>query len=154
MLQSHLTSQGLRFGIWESKFFPLLEKLMGAERFANWKEVREARQFGLANISEEYELLKTRDEASLVFSPQAEVTWEIYHWLDKKAEAFVKDDYQLLDLGCGSGLLVSWFAKQFPKLKIAGADNSVNLLARTCHPTFVPSVDHSTFPSSLASMRC
>ncbi len=106
----------------------LLEKMMGEERFAEWQDIRDARQFGLADISEEYELLKTRDEASLVFSPQAEVMWEVYHWLDKKAEAFVQDGYKLLDLGCGPGLLVSWFAKQFPKLKILGADNSDSLL--------------------------
>ncbi len=102
---------------------------MGSARFEEWLAVRELRRLGQASVSDEYELFRSREEVSLVFSPQAELTWEIFNWLDLKAQSYIQEGSRVLDLGCGYGLFCSWLASQYSSIEIVGVDNSESLLS-------------------------
>lgn len=101
---------------------------MGREKYENWTELNLLLDLGLDVEADRYRLLQSVAEWSCGSSLQSQLMLEIGVWLDEKVARHRSDTSKICDLGCGAGLLTSWFAREYPTCQVIGVDALENAL--------------------------
>ena len=76
----------------------------------------------------EYLTLRTAEEVNALFGLQSHITLMVCDWLAAQVAHSGLTGGRIADLGCGSGLLTSWLAKQHPDCEVVGWDGMRNFV--------------------------
>ncbi len=127
-LQHHFEKAGLRFDLDEGQVLASLKSVFGTKRYREWHTASVARQSGWGSSVAEYEKLRTAEEVNTLFSLQSHITLMVCEWLAAQVSHLGLTNGRIGDLGCGSGLLASWLAKQHSDCEVIGWDGLLNLV--------------------------
>lgn len=127
-LRRHFEIAGLRFDLTTNQVLAALKELLGRKRHAEWRDASIARQEGWGRPEAEYAALRSAEEVNTLFSMQPHITLAVCEWLAAQVENSGLTGGRIGDLGCGSGLLTSWLAKQHPECEVVGWDGMQNLV--------------------------
>ena len=81
-IKSYFAKAGVKFDISEDAWHRQLERLLGADRFDEWQNIRMQRQIDGFDITHEYQMVESAAEANMLFSMQANVMLAIATWID------------------------------------------------------------------------
>lgn len=127
-LQRHFMQAGLRFDLDTDEVLNALKQVFSKKRYREWHAASVARQSGWGSSDAEYETLRTAEEVNTLFSLQSHVTLVVCEWLAVQVAHSGLTSGRIGDLGCGSGLLTSWLAKQHPDCEVVGWDGMQNFV--------------------------
>ncbi len=75
------------------------------------------------HIKDHYDALAGSYERRWQAYNQCQIDWVMAHWPDDTGQEF-----SVLDLGCGTGLMLAAIKRRFPKAKLIGVDGSSGML--------------------------
>jgi hypothetical protein len=121
-LQSYLASQGVKFGLRPGAYQRQLAKVLGPGRYEDYQDRFERAMAGRCGVSELYRFARTREEANLLFSSQSDVFLKNASWIDGKVAEAVRPGGRVAEMGCATGALTAWLARENPGCSFVGID--------------------------------
>jgi len=125
-LKAHFRASGTLFEITPYAVFQRLKKVMGSKRYNHWQAVC-SEEIGPEPVNV-YELFVTAEEINTLFSAQRAESLSIAEWITSAMTPGVTAGSRVIDLGCGSGILTGWLAKQLPGCDVVGVDEVENMI--------------------------
>jgi hypothetical protein len=121
-LRSHLASRGMKFGLGFKAYHREFEKVLGPDRYEEYQKTFERVKAGRGEIWELYRFARTPEEASIIFSSQAESIFRNAAWIDGKIAEAVRPGSRVGEMGCAGGALTAWLARENPECSFVGID--------------------------------
>jgi SAM-dependent methyltransferase len=145
-VKGHLQDYGLTFGLSGEELDQGLEKLMGQERFQNYRTILDTIGCPVSGV---YELVESLEEAHLVISHQSELVLKTALWLLGRLEHHVQPGCTIVDLGCWAGAITRLLATAFPDCTVIGIDRATRVidLASNAYST-IPNLQFRTWDYS------
>ena len=125
---SHLKTEGFRISPANNYIERRLKTLMGAERYKAYLDTGDNYRAGVVGVDAIYQTVRSKEEAHLLFSQQADVILESGVWLATKLAECDPEPKRIADLGCATGAMTRWLAKVFTTAHVAGFDREKCLL--------------------------
>ena len=144
-LQKHFEKAGVRFDLNQNEIVARLRQLMGRKRHSEWHTASTGRQEGWGRPEGEYELLRSAEEINTLFSLQAHVSLKVCEWLSTRVAASAPGMARIGDLGCGSGVLAAWLAKQYPECSVTGWDAIKTMIEAASASQIAPKLTFATW---------
>jgi len=128
-LERHLKEEGFHLNSGPAGIERQLKCLMGSERYEDYLCGSDSRQTGDSGIASIYRTVQTKEEANLLFSHQAKVMLAASAWIGMKVIGGERHKpSRVADMGCASGTLCGWLAKELPGTEVVGFDREDNFV--------------------------
>lgn len=128
-LRTHLIKLGYKFNWKQERIERELRSEMHRGRYEEFCEIAHALRSGATSVKNLYNLFNSAKQVHLAFSHQAEIVMETYTRMGIEAASLIGQGTRVCDLGCGTGALISWLAKQHPEATFCGFDSQSNFIS-------------------------
>lgn len=125
-IKDHMKKLSYLFGKTPAQTEAAFFAAIGRQRALDYRKRARARHEKGAPISLLYSALNDAKEANLLFSEQAEAELAAFAWISKRVVENVGDGGRVLEMGPGTGVLLSWLRLTRPDLQLAGAEREPN----------------------------
>ena len=117
----HLAAWGLRRFSDEDSYYAWQRQSLAGERLRLLQQAAEARRQGGDPDREFYDLAASPDVLPVLYSQR----YGYYHVLGPAIAEVLEGGNRVLDVGCGAGILTTWYAACFPNVTFLGIDRSL-----------------------------